>query len=93
MPLDVDIGLPGVKSWLGRNVPSQVRLLMHLDYCAAMSTGNLSVYQWLMTNHTHLVAEYIQYDDAHPFDPVQLVSAVWDYDNASLMHGKLASIV
>ena len=76
MPLDVDNGLPGIELWLGRDTTSEFRLLMHLDSCATMDTGNLSVHQWLMTNHPHLVAEYIQYNNAHQFKPLQLVCAV-----------------
>ena len=76
MPLDVDNGLPGIELWLGRDAASEVGLLMHLDSCAAMNTGNLSVHQWLMTKHPHLVVEYIKYGDAHPFDPLQLACVV-----------------
>ena len=58
-----------------------------------MNTGNLQVHQWLMTEHPHLVTEYIQYDDTTPFQPLQLACAVRDLEKAESMHGKLAAII
>ena len=43
-----------------------------------MNTGNLAVHQWLMNSHPHLVAKYIQFDDAHHFEPLRLHCAVAD---------------
>ena len=93
MPLDVDTGLPGVELWFGLEKPSEIGLLYHLDLCAAMNTGNLHVHQWLITTHPHLVAEYIQYDDATPFQPLQLACAVRDLDTVKSMYGKLTAVV
>lgn len=76
MALDVDNVLPGVELWLGRNASSEVGLLMHLDSCAAMNTGKLSVHQWMIMKYPHLVAEYIRYDNANPFEPLQLACAI-----------------
>ena len=46
-----------------------------------------------MTAYPHLVAEYIQYDDAAPFEPLQLACAVKDYETVSSMYGTLTAIV
>ena len=46
-----------------------------------------------MTAHPHLVAEYIQYDDTTPFQPIQLACAVRDLEKVESMHGKLTEIV
>ena len=78
MPLDVDNGLPGVELWFDREVLSEIGLLFYLDSCAVMNTVNLNVHQLLMTEHTYLVAECIQYDDATSFQPLQLACAVKD---------------
>ena len=64
-----------------------------MDTCAAMNTGNLAVHQWLMSTHPHLVAEYIQFDDVTPFEPLQLHCAVTDLFKTESMHGKLTDIV
>ena len=58
-----------------------------------MNTGKPCVHKWLITDHPHLVAEYIQYDDANPFQPLQLACAVKDLKNTESMHGKLTAIV
>ena len=70
MPLDVDNGLPGVELWLGTKEDDEICVICYLDSCAAMDTGNIRVHQWLMTQHPSIVAEYIQYNDAHPFQPL-----------------------
>ena len=78
MPIDVDNGLPGIELWFGREEANEVGLLCHMDTCAAMNTGNLAVHQWLITTQPHLVAEYIQFDDSMPFEPLQPYCAVED---------------
>ena len=57
-----------------------------------MNTGNLQVHKWLMTAHPTIVAEYIQYDDSDPFQPLQLYCAVNSLDDIESMHGKLTTI-
>ena len=46
-----------------------------------------------MTQHPNIVAEYIQYDDATPFQPLQLQCTINDLETAELMNGKLTEIV
>ena len=72
IPLDIDNGLPGIELWFGKMDDSEVCLICHLYSCAVMNTGNLLVHRWLMKKYPHLVAEYIQYDDSKPFQPLQL---------------------
>ena len=43
-----------------------------------MNTGNLTVHNCLMTQHPEIVAEYIQFDDTRPFEPLHLHYAVKD---------------
>ena len=61
---------------------SEIGLLYHLDTYAAINPCNLRVYQWLMTTHLQLVAEYIQYDDCNPFHPLQLQRVVNELSSA-----------
>ena len=93
MPIEVDNGLPGIELWFGREETDEIGLLCHMDTCAAMNTGNLAVHQWLITTQPHLVAEYIQFDDSRPFEPLQLHCAVEDLSKTESMHGKLTAIV
>ena len=76
MSLDIDNDLLGIEIWFGRTEESEVGLMCHLDSCATMNIGNLRVYQWLITAYHHLVAEYIQYDDATPLQSLLLPCAV-----------------
>ena len=46
-----------------------------------------------MTKHPSLVAEFIQYDDRDPFDPIILQYAVTDLVKVEDDHGKLTAIV
>ena len=78
MPFDVDNGLPGDDLWFGTKKEDEVCFAYYLASYVTMNTGNLRVHQWLMTQHPTLVAEYIQYDDVHPFQPLQLQCTVND---------------
>ena len=51
------------------------------------------VHQWLMTTYPEIVAEYIQFDDSDPFQPLQLECAVSDLSAVEDNHGKLTAIV
>ena len=93
MPIDVDNGLPGIELWFGSDSASEVAFICHMDTCAAMNTGNLLVHQWLMTTYPHIVAEYIQYDDIKPFEPLQLHCAINDLEKMESLHGKLTAVV
>ena len=92
MPLDVDNVLLGVELWFGCEALSEIDLLYHLNSCATMNTSNLNVHQLLMTAHPNLVAEYIQYDDSNPFQPLQLSCAVRNLEIAESVHDKLTAI-
>ena len=46
-----------------------------------------------MTKHPSLVAEFIQYDDADPFDPLTFQCAVVDLVKTENDHGNLTDIV
>ena len=49
--------------------------------------------EWIMTTYPEIVAEYIQYDDNNPFEPIQLSCAVQDLNTVQAEHGKLTVIV
>ena len=93
MTLDVDNFLPDIELWFGTSPFNEVRFICHMDTCAAMNTGYLLVHKWLMTKHPHLVAEYIQFDNSCPFEPLQLHCAVVDLERAEFMYCKLTDIV
>ena len=46
-----------------------------------------------MTTYPEIVAEYNQYDDNNPFEPIQLSCAVQDLNTVQSEHGKLTVIV
>ena len=93
MSLDVDNGFPGTKMILGTTDDTEVTFIFHVDTCAAMSTGNLQLHEWIMTTYSEIVAEYIQYDDNNPFKPNQLSCVVQDLNTVQAEHGKLTAIV
>ena len=96
MPLDLDNGLPGVVIRFA--TPSNIEstapaFLCHLDSCAGMNTGNLTIHQYIITKHPSIVAEYIQFDDNNPFDPIRLECAVPQLALADEKQGCLTAIV
>ena len=61
-----------------------------------MNTGNLLVHKWIMASFPHIVAEYLEYNDAEAFNPIQLLCAVEDEqrgNNRNDNKGKLTAIV
>lgn len=93
MPLDVDNRLPGCQLRFGKKEPNIISFLCHIDTCAAMSTGNLTLHKWVMTTYPHIVAEYTQYDDSNPFDPIRLSVALQDLAGCDALKSKLTAIV
>ena len=93
MPLKLDNGLPGVVLRLGKDNEQSPSFLCHVDSCAAMNTGNLLLHQYIITHYPDTVAEYIQYDDKEPFEPIRLECAVQDAAKIESEHGKLTAIV
>lgn len=93
MPLDLDNGLPGVLLRIGSDNTTDTSFLCHIDSCAAMNTGNLLLHQYIITNYPHTVAEYTQYDDSEPFEPIRLECAVQAVKKIEEEHGKLTAIV
>jgi hypothetical protein len=89
MPLDLDNGLPGILVRLGTTNTNEISIHTHINTCAAMSTGNLLVHQWFITTYPQCVAEYIQYDDSNPFEPIKLSCAIEDLTAAEALDGKL----
>ena len=93
MPRYVDNRLPGIEMRLGTTDDTEVTFICHVDTCAAMSTGNLQLHKWIMTTYPEIVAEYIQYDDNNPFEPIQLSCTVQDLNTVQAEHQTLTAIV
>ena len=93
MPLDLDNGLPGILMRVGLAQDNDTCFLCHVDSCAAMNTGNLLLHQYIITKHPHTVAEYIQYDDNEPFEPIHLECAVENSEAIEKERGKLTAVV
>ena len=93
MPLTVDNKLPGCLLRFGKTEKDEVSFICHVDTCAAMSTGNLLSHQWLMTKYPSIVAEYIQYDDVDPFEPIRLAVALKDLEGCNITKNKLTAVV
>ena len=95
MPLKIDNGLPGIVLRVGEKHGRDVSFLCHVDTCAAMNTGNLKLHQYIITQNPELVHEYIQHDDAEPFEPIKLLCAVESKPDASstIDTGRLTAVV
>ena len=91
MPLDLDDDLPGVVLRIEKKNDDTIRFLAHVDTCAAMNTGNILLHKYIMTKNLSLVAEFIQYNDADPFDIIVLQCAVTDLVKAGNDNGKLTA--
>jgi hypothetical protein len=65
-----------------------------MDTCGALNTGYLLFHLWLMSERPDLVAEFISFDDANPFEPIKLGGAICDpADFDSSTHGNLTAVI
>ena len=58
-----------------------------------MSKGNILLHKFIITKYKHVVAEYIQYADATPFDTIKVSCAVSYLYFIEAKHGKISSII
>ena len=92
MPLSLDNSLPAAIFRFGTSAENEIPFPCHLDSCAAMNTGNLTLHQWIMTTYPEIVHSYEQFDDAKPFAPISLACAV-PSSESDMTSNKLTSVV
>ena len=92
MHLALDNGLPAAVLCFGTLVDDEIPFSCHLDSCAAISTVSFHLYQWIITQHPHLVNNYEQFDNINPFGPITLDCAV-PQSEAKKTTGKLTAVV
>lgn len=93
MPIAIDNGLPHITFQLGADVDT-ASLAGLMDTCGALNTGFLPFHQWLMSERPDLVAEFVSFDDANPFEIVKLGGAILDPANFDAEHhGNLTAVI
>ena len=94
MPIAIDNGLPHITVSLGSDPNLDPTLRGLMDTCGALNTGYLKFHLWLMSERPDLVAEFISFDAANPFEPIKLGGAIRDpSDFAAADHGILTAAV
>ena len=94
IPLDLDNVLTCDVLQIGKtNNGDTISFLAHVDTCAATNTGKILLHKYIMTKHPSIVTEFIQYDDADPFDPIIFQCAITYLVKVENDHGKINSIV
>ena len=61
MPLSLDNCLPAAVLRFGSDAEDEVAFPCHLDSCAAMNTGSLTLHQWIITTYPAIVDSYEQF--------------------------------
>ena len=94
MPIAIDNGLPHITFDLGANASTDPTLCGLMDTCGALNTGYLLFHLWLKSERPDLVAEFISFDDANPFEPIKLGGAIRDpADFDASDHGNLTAVI
>ena len=94
MPIAIDNVLPHIPVSLGSDPNLDLTLCGLMDTCGALNTGYLKFHLWLMSERPDLVAEFISFDDANPFEPIKLGGAIRDpSDFVAADHGTLTDVV
>ena len=73
MTLYAENSLPEINVRFWKVECNEIYFLCHIYICTEISTGNLLLSQWIITEYPNLVAEYIHCDDATPFLPIKLL--------------------
>ena len=94
IPIAIDSnGLPHIGFDPGA-LSSLVELCCLLDKCSALNTGYLLFHLWLKSKRPDLVAEFISFDDANPFEHIKLGGAIRDPSGInSSDHGNLTAVI
>jgi hypothetical protein len=85
MPISIDNGLPHITFSLGWTHDG-AELCGLMDTCGALNTGYLPFHQWIMSTNPEVVAEYLEFNAANPFEPVKLGGAIRDPEGFALEH-------
>jgi hypothetical protein len=94
MPIAIDNGLHQITVSLGSDPTLDPTLCGLMDTCGALNTDYLKFHLWLMSEWPDLVAEFISFDDANPFEPIKLSGAIRNPSNfAAADHGTLTAVV
>jgi hypothetical protein len=76
MPIAVDNMLPVLSLALGLGATDNISLTGLCDSCGALNTGYTLFHQWIYATYPHLVAEYREFNDKNPFEPIKLLGAI-----------------
>jgi hypothetical protein len=94
MPIAIDNGRPHISFDLGTDSSIHPSLVGLMDTCGALNTGYLIFHLWLKAERPDLVAEFICFDDANPFEPIKLGGAISDpSDFESSTQGNLTAVI
>ena len=70
--LHLDNGLPAIHMIVGTSDTNEVTFCNRVNSCAGMNSGDLKIYQWIITTNPEIVGINIQFDDKNPFEPIRL---------------------
>jgi len=94
MPIAIDNGLPHIEFDIGTSTTDDPTLVGLMDTCGALNTGYLPFHLWLKSLRPDIVAEFISFDDANPFEPIKLGGAIRDpTEFVSTDHGNLTAVI
>jgi hypothetical protein len=94
MPIAINNGLPHIDVSLGNDATLDPILVGLMDTCGALNTGYLEFHLWVKSNRPDIVAEFISFDDANPFEPIKLGGAIRDpADFDASTHGQLTAVI
>jgi len=92
MPIHIDNGFPHIHLCLGSAHNMELTILF--DSGATLSSGYLPYHLWIMHENPNIVASFEGFDNANPFEPIKLGSAICHPDNYSTsLHGQLMAII
>ena len=94
MPISINNSLPSVNLHLGLIEDEENKMRMLVNTGAAMNSGNLAYYLWVMSKCPEMVVEFIQCGGKSDYDVVKLLAAL-DLDTSQqlLEHGNMTTVI
>ena len=94
MPIAINHSLPSIKMLINMLLDDENKMIMRVDTGAAMNTGDKTCHQWVMSQCSSIVAEYIECGPNTDYDVVQILVAL-DLKGTSqhVDHGSMTTFI
>ena len=94
MPIAINNSIPSIKFYLRLILEAEDCMRILVNTCAAMNTGNIDYYLWVMSQCPTMVAEHLKCDPNTKYDIVKLFATLdLNVTHQPNTHGQMTTII